>query len=302
MRIFVTGASGYIGGSIAAHLRGAGHEVLGLVRSEAKAAQLAASGVKPVLGDLADAALLARTAREADATVNAASSDDRAAVDALLDALAGSGKPFLHTSGASVVADRALGEAGGRILHDEEDFEPLPERAARAALDRAVLAAAGRGVRSVVLCNSLIYGRGRGLNPDSIQIPKLIEAARDEGAGVHIGSGANVWSTVHVDDVVDLYALALERAKPGSFLFVENGEASFRDIAAAIGRMLGFRGRTKDWPPEEAIRRWGERAAWTFGSNCRVRGRRARAELDWRPSRPSVIEEIERGSHRIEAR
>lgn len=302
MRIFVAGASGYIGGSIAAHLRDAGHDVLGLVRSREKAERLAALGVEPVLGDLDDGALLARIAQGADATVNAASSDDRGAVDAMLDALEGSGRPFLHTSGASVVADRALGEAGGRILYDDEAFEPLPERAARAALDRAVVAAAGRGVRSVVLCNSLIYGRGLGLNPDSIQIPKLIEAAKNEGMGVHIGSGANVWSTVHVGDVVELYRLALERAKPGSFLFVENGEASFREMAQAIGRMLGFGGRTKSWPPEEAIRRWGERAAWTFGSNCRVRGRRARSELGWRPSRPSVTDEIERGSHRIDAR
>ena len=165
MNVFLTGATGFIGGAIAHRLMQSGHRVRGLVRSPEKAAGLQALGVEPVPGDLSDTVLLAREAKAADAVVNAASSDDRPAVEAFLDALAGSGKPFLHTSGTSVVADDARGGWASDRIHDEDTpIEPLPDKAARAAIDRLVVDAAGRGVRSIVLCNSLIYGTGPGLH------------------------------------------------------------------------------------------------------------------------------------------
>ena len=180
MNIFLTGASGFIGGTVALRLKASGHRIRGLVRSPEKAARLQALGIKPVLGDLSDTALLAQEAKAADAVVNAASSDDRSAVDAFLDALAGSGKPFLHTSGTSVVADDAQGDrASDRIYDEDTPIEPVPGKAARVAIDRLIIDAAGGGLRSVVLCNSLIYGTGRGLHPDSVQIPALVAQAAD---------------------------------------------------------------------------------------------------------------------------
>ena len=115
MKIFCTGTSGYIGGSVAAHLLAAGHQVTGLVRSQHKADAVRDRGIEPVRGTLEDAEVLAQAARAADIVVNAASADHRGAVVALLDALAGSGKPFIHTSGSSIIGTRAGGERSCRI-------------------------------------------------------------------------------------------------------------------------------------------------------------------------------------------
>jgi nucleoside-diphosphate-sugar epimerase len=294
MTIFLTGVSGYIGGAVASRLMQDEHRIRGLVRSPEKAARLQALGIEPVLGDLSDTALLAREAMAADAVINAASADDRAAVEAMLDALAGSGKPFLHTSGTSVVADDARGDwASDRIYDEDTPIEPVPGKAARVAIDRLIVEAAGRGVRSVVLCNSLIYGTGPGLNADSVQIPALVAEARKTGVVRHIGRGLNIWSNVHVDEMADLYALALDQAPAGAFYYVENGEASFGEAAAAIARRLGI-GTPQPWPVDDAIGVLGfGHAVYSLGSNSRVRGKRARAELGWAPKHGSLIEWIE---------
>ncbi|WP_343717508.1 NAD-dependent epimerase/dehydratase family protein [Inquilinus sp.] len=295
MTIFLTGASGYIGGAVAVRLLRDGHRIRGLVRSPEKAARLQALGIEPVIGDLSDTTLLAREAEAADAVINTASADDRAAVEALLDALAGSGKPFLHTSGTSVVADDARGEwASDRIYDEDTPVEPVSGKAARVAIDRMIVEAAGRGVRSAVLCNSLIYGTGPGLNPDSVQIPALVAQARKTGVVRHIGRGLNIWSNVHVDDMADLYALALDRASAGAFYYVENGEASFAEATAAIARRLGL-GAPQPWPVDDAIAALGfGHAVYSLGSNSRVRGKRARAELGWAPKHGSLTGWIER--------
>lgn len=296
MKVFVIGATGYIGGSVAARLLAAGHEVSGLARGEAKAAALRERGIAPVPGTLDDAAALAAACRAADAVVNAASSDHRGAVEACLGALEGTGKPFLHTSGTSIVAADTAGELDERVHDETTPFTPHPLRAARVALDAEIRAAAGRGVRSVVLCNSLIYGRGLGLHEDSVQVPALIALARAKGVPCHVGRGRNAWSNVHIADVAELYLLALQWAPAGSFWFVEHGEASFQGMAAAIGRMLGLGERTQPIAMEEAIALWGEgMARLTMASSCRVRADRARAELGWRPRHDSVIAEIEHG-------
>ena len=296
MHVFIIGATGYIGGTITARLQAAGHEVSGLARDPAKAALLEKRGIAPVAGSLDDNEVLKRACRDADATINAASSDHRGAVEACLEALAGTGKPFLHTSGSSIVADDAEGEPSDAVFAEDTPFTPPPLRVARVALDRDIRAASTRGVRSVVLCNSLIYGRGLGLHEESVQVPSLVALARRRGVASHVGRGLNVWSTVHVEDVADLYLLALEKAPAGSFYFVESGEASFRDMARAIGRTLGLGEHTEPWPIAEAVALWGEsKARFTMASNSRVRAVKARADLGWRPSRPTVIADIESG-------
>jgi nucleoside-diphosphate-sugar epimerase len=295
MRVFITGATGYVGGSVAAKLVARGHQVLGLCRSEAKAAALRGIGVEPLVGTLADAAVLAEGARRADAVVNAADSDHIYAVERLLDALEGSGKTFVQTSGSSIVADRAAGEPGARIFHEDTPFEPLPERALRVAIDRIVLAAAHRGVRAVVLRPGLIYGEGLGLHKESVQIPKLAELAQASGIARHVGRGLNIWGHLHIDDAAELFLLALEKAPAGSLFYGESGEASMRDLAAAIGRRLGLGEETEPWPIEEAFRAWGAAAYTSFGSNSRIRADKARAMLGWQPKGPPLIATIERG-------
>ncbi|RDK01563.1 NAD-dependent epimerase/dehydratase family protein [Paraburkholderia lacunae] len=296
MKIFITGASGFIGGSVAAHLVRAGHRVRGLIRKPEHAAELQRLGIEPVIGTLDDRALLISEAQAADAVINAASSDHEGAVTALIEGLAGSGKPFLHTSGSSIVGDASGGEAGeARIYHEDALPEPGADKAARVAIDRLVLDAAQQNIRSAVLCNTLIYGNGAVAGSASVQLPRLVRQAQKSGVVRHVGSGGNIWSNVYLDDVAELYRLALEKTPAGTFYFVESGEASFRDMSAAIARALKL-GAPQDWPLEEALKEWGyEMASYGLGSNSRVRGERARKLLGWQPGRTSVIDWIEHG-------
>ena len=291
--IFLTGATGYIGGSLAARLVEAGSRVRGLVRSRESAALLTERGIEPVLGGLDDADLLTREARAADGVIDTASADHAASVRALIAGLEGSSKPLLHTSGSSVIGDDARGNHGSGTLFDEDT--PLVVNATkqpRRDIDLMVLGAAARGVRSAVICPSNIYGVGTGLKPDSVQIPFLAANARKQGVVQIVGAGLNVWSNVHIDDVVDLYLLALAKAPAGAFYFAENGEASFGEIGAAIARRLGLPG-VESLPPEVAAQRWGEpKAYFSLGSNSRVRSVRARRELGWAPRHASVIDWI----------
>ena len=294
LKIFITGASGFIGGSIAAHLVRAGHQVRGLIRNPEHNAELQRLGIEPVIGTLDDRALLIAEAQASDAVINAASSDHEGAVKALIEGLAGSGKPFLHTSGSSIVGDASGGEAGeARIYHEDALPEPTADKAARVAIDQLVLASAQQNIRSAVLCNTLIYGHGAVAGSASVQLPRLVRQAQKSGVVRHVGSGGNIWSNVLIDDVAELYRLALEKTPAGTFYFVESGEASFRDMSAAIARAMKL-GEPQDWPLADAQNEWGyEMASYGLGSNSRVRGERARKLLGWQPARTSVIEWIE---------
>lgn len=299
MKTFIAGATGYIGGTVARRLLADGHEVSGLARSEARAAALKEIGIAPIIGTLADTEILREAARSADCVINAANADDPFAAMTLVDALEGTGKRLIHTSGSSIVADKVDGERPGPVITEDNMPPPVPERAGRVAIDRAVLDGSRRGVHSIVICPSLIYGEGRGVNKDSVQVPKLIAASADRGAGVHVGAGKNIWSNVHIDDIADLYALAVERAPAGTFFFAENGEATMRECAAAISRMLGCGGKTVALDPAEAVRLWGSGLALiSLASNSRVSAAKARAMLGWTPSGPTLAEEIEAGRGR----
>ncbi|MFY0732376.1 NAD-dependent epimerase/dehydratase family protein [Pseudomonas sp. NFX15] len=289
MNVFVTGAAGFIGGSIATGLIQAGHTVTGLVRSAEQAEQLRVLGITPVIGTLDDSALLADQALAADAVINAASSDHRGAVEALLDALRGSGKVFLHTSGSSIVGDASGGKASDVIYFEDKLPKPTVDKAARVAIDNLILAAAMDGVNSAVICNTLIYGHSLGVHRDSVQLPRLLKQARKSGVVRHVGPGQNIWSNVHIEDVVALYLLALTKNVPGTFYFVESGEASFIDMSTAMAKALNL-GEPQDWALKDAEAEWGyEMANYGLGSNSRVRGKQARELLDWAPKRTSVV-------------
>lgn len=299
MKIFMTGASGYIGGSVAERLIAAGHSVTGLARTDAAAARLRERAIGAVRGELSSHRIVRDAARAADAVINCADASDPFVVAAIVEGLAGSDRAFLHTSGSSVIADKAVGRLSSRTYHEDTPFQPLPEKAQRVAVDRAVLASAAQGVRSVVLCPSLIYGEGRGANPDSIQIPSLIRQAVKSGVPRYIGAGENVWSTVHIDDVAAAYLLALDAARPGSFFYLENGESSLKSIVESIARLIGAKRPAETWGIDEAVAEWGPQAAWfSLGGNSRVRADKARAMLGWKPAGPGLFHEIEQGWYR----
>jgi nucleoside-diphosphate-sugar epimerase len=285
MKIFLTGANGFIGGAVASILIAGGHKVRGLVRDKTKADAVAAYGVEPVVGSLDDAALLQAEAGAADAAVNAANSDHRGAAEALLAGLAGSGKPFIHSSGSSIVADLAMGEPSDRIFEEAALIAPLADKAARVAIDRLVLGT--QGIRPVVLCNTMIYGNALGPPAQSVQVPALVREAKTSGVGRYIGRGLNRWSNVHIADVAALYALAIEKAPAGTFMYVESGEESLGEIARAIAARLDL-GAAQSWSADEAIAAWGRNmAVYSLGSNSRVRGRAA-AALGWSPAHRSI--------------
>ena len=287
MKIFCTGASGYIGGSVAAHLIAAGHQVTGLVRSPDKAEAVRARGIQPVLGTLDDGETLAQAARAADIVVNAASADHRGAVESLLGALAGSGKPFIHTSGSSIVGTRAKGERSDAIFDEDTPVTPSPARVARVALNEFILSHRDKGCRPVIICPSLIYGIGLGAGPDSVQVPLLIRLAKKRGNAAHAGPGENIWSNVHIDDLVSLYALAIEKAPAGSVLFrrerrefnarsVRGHQPHARFCGAACGdvdggsrRRMG-RGHDRGYDGVEQPRAGEARAASLAGSRTRA--------------------------------
>jgi nucleoside-diphosphate-sugar epimerase len=291
--IFLTGASGFIGGSLAIQLMANGHRVRGLVRSADKAAQLSALGIEAVMGDLDDLALLSTEVKNADAVINTASADHAASVGAMLQALEGSHKVFIHTSGSSIVGDDVRGSSKSEVIFDEST--PLQVHAlkqSRRNIDLSVLNAASRGVQSVVICPSLIYGVGKGLHTTSVQIPFLVSNAIKHGVVQIVGQGKNTWSNVHIDDVVDLYVLALDKAPAGAFYFAANGEASFLDLGQALTHRLQF-SKVEHLTPELAAAQWGVGMAYfSLGSNSRVRSVRARTELNWMPRHASVLEWI----------
>lgn len=294
MTIFITGASGFVGGTVARRLLAAGHSVRGLIRDASKAESLKALGIEPVIGSLEDSSLLTREAQQSEGVIHAADSDHRPAIEALIEGLRGSGKPLLHTSGSSVIGDDALGNSVAEAIFDED--APMvvePVKQPRRDIELRVLAGSAEGVRAVVICPSNIYGSGTGLNPRSVQIPFLVDNARKDGVVHIVGRGVNRWSNVHIEDVAELYLLALEKAPAGAFYFIENGEASFGEIGDAIARRLKL-GPVESLTVEQATERWGKvHAHYTFGSNSRVRAKRAREELGWTPHHTSALAWIE---------
>jgi nucleoside-diphosphate-sugar epimerase len=291
MKVFVTGATGYIGGSVAERLVREGHTVLGLVRSKEKASRLKERGIDPLLGTLDDWRILFDAAQAADAVIHAASADDAGSVLTLVGALERTGKPLIYTTGSGIVADNAGGEYASSIVFTEDTyFEPVPFRRPRVEMIRFVRdAAISKGIRSVVICPTMIYGAGRGLHADSDQLPKIIALSRQLGAGVYFGKGLNRYSNVHIDDLVELYLLGLEKAPGGSFFFAENGDASFKEIAEMLSCSLGFDGRTVSLSVEDVVRQAGEAGRYGVTSNSRVSAVNAR-RLGWSPKGPSLAQ------------
>ena len=290
MKVFLTGGSGYIGSAVAERLRAAGHELTGLARSDAASARLKAAGIRRVRGDFSDPASVGAAARAADGVISLATTYDPAvdgpAIDAILDALAGSNKPFVYTSGIW-----SHGDTGGAVVDETSPPRPAALVQWRQAVEDRVLEAAKRGVRSVVIRPAIVYGRGGGIPAG------FAESARKEGAARFVGTGNNRWPFVHVDDLADLYLLALEGAPAGTLLLGVSGPShEVREVAAAASRGAGAGGRTVAGPVEEARQKLGAYAD-ALVLDQQASGRRAQELLGWRPHQPDVLEDIEHGSY-----
>jgi len=295
MRIFVTGASGWIGSAVTDELLAHDHEVVGLARSDDAAAVLEAKGAKPHRGNLDDADSLAAGAAAADGVVHLAFNHDftdyagagrteHTAVQRMLDELQGSGRPFLIASGL------ATGVTGRPVTEDD----PSPHHGAdsvRGGSENLALEYAERGVRPVALrFAASVHGmRDHGF------VARLAEIARERGAAGYIGNGASRWPAVHRHDAARLVRLALDKAPAGACVHAvaESGIES-RAIAAAIGKRLGL--PTASVAPEDAEAQFGWLARF-FGMDITASSERTQELLGWRPTGPTLLEDIAAGAY-----
>ena len=290
MKVFLTGATGYIGSSVADALLAAGHSVTGLARSEEAARKLIEKGITPHRGDLRSLDGLQAAARAFAGIIHAGTTNDgpsdTAAISAMLDAVRGSGKPFVYTSGIWV-----LGDTGARIADETAPLKPAALVAWRPGLEQLVLAAARDPVRAIVIRPALVYGRGGGIPAD------FVRSARETGSARYVGTGDNRWPLVHVEDLGDLYLRAVEKAPTGVLLHASHGEAyRVRQLAEAASVGAGADGRTESWPLEEARKALGPLAD-ALVLDQQVSGEKAKSMLGWSPHGPDALEDLRHGSY-----
>lgn len=291
--VFVTGVTGYIGGTITVQLLKKGYKVLGLLRNKEDEQKVRELGIEPIIGSLDEVQLIESTIEKSDAVINTADADNPFFVATALNKMAGTGKSFIHTSGSSIVAHRDNGEFSNTIYNEDMPIDTALEKLGRIAINQSVLSYSLKSVKTIVIVPTMIYGEGLGIKKDSIQVPQMIELAKAKGIGTHIGKGENIWSNVHVADLADLYILALETANSGSIFYAENGSASYKEIALAINKKFGFGGQTASIDIDEAIKIWSpEGAHFAFGSNSRVTADKAKKLLGWAPKHNSLLQDL----------
>jgi len=291
MRVFVTGATGFVGSAVVQELMTAGHQVIGLVRSDAGAKSLATTGATVHRGDVQDLDSLKSGAAAADAVIHTAfihdfskfkesCEIDRLAITALGEALAGSSRPLIVTSGTGLLPP-------GRAT---EDDAPLPTHP-RVASEEAAEAVKARGVNvSVMRLPPSVHGDG-----DHGFVPLLIGMAREKGVSAMIGEGNNVWAAVHRLDAAKLYRLALEKGKgPTRYHATAEEGVQFKEIATVIGRRLGVPVVANS--PEEAAQHFTWFAHFA-AMDALASSAKTRASTGWNPTGPGLIADIDRDAY-----
>ena len=302
MRVFLTGATGYVGTAVAEKLLASGHSVVGLSRSEAGDAKLRAIGVIPHRGDLNDPQSLAQGALTSDGIIHTAFGNnfddfagmvgtDLLALTTMLTSLEDKNKPIVVTNGPAF-----LGDSGNGILDESAPIDETSYFAVRAKPDLEALQAANRGIRSVVIrLPFYVYGRG-----GSTFIPMQMGAAQKTGLARYIGEGANRASSVHVEDAATAYVLALESAPAGSLYHLSDGfDASAKQIAEAISQNLTVPAISTTFEIAEEI--FGTGLAHFFSMNSRISADKIKRELGWSPRADhNILEDITSGSYKTE--
>jgi nucleoside-diphosphate-sugar epimerase len=298
VKALVLGATGFLGSAICRKLLARGYETSGLFRSPDGEAKLVAAGVRPIAGSLDRPEGLSVLVREFDVVVFAAMIPfdvELRAIQIVIEALSGTSCHLLFTSGTGVLAIKAENGAWDENCFAEDDpfpFPPSGSRAARIETENLVRAASGGGLHTTVIRPPLIYGHG-----GSVQIPRLFESAIKTGEACYLGQGLNLYSNVHVDDLAEVYCLAIERGTPGALYHAVAGEANFRSLAEAVAEVVGCGTRSLDLEAARSL--WGH--FWVdlgLAVNSRSRAPRTLSELGWRPAHTDVIDDIRQGSYR----
>jgi nucleoside-diphosphate-sugar epimerase len=295
MRVFVTGATGFIGSAVVDELLGAGHEVVGLARSDQGAAALAQAGAEVLQGSLEDADSLRRGASAADGVIHAAyihdfsrmehaAQTDLQAIETLGAVLEGSSRPLVITSGTGILRP-------GHVATEDDMREVAADAHPRAASEQAARALASNGVRvSIVRPGASVHGVG-----DHGFVPYLIGIARDKGVSAYIGDGDNRWPAVHRLDAANLYRLALEKAPAGAALHAVADEGvATRTIAEIIGRHLEL--PVVSIAPEAAGEHFGWMARF-WGLDLPASSALTQERMGWTPTHVGLIGDLEEGHY-----
>lgn len=279
MKLLLTGGTGFIGSAVLAHLVAAGHQVTAVVRSQQSSLKVTDAGATGLIGDLFNASWLSSELRGHDAAIHTAAGNDQndpqlneAVIDAVIDAFAGTDRPFVHTGGIWVYGTNGT-------ISETSPVAPPAITAWRPAGEQRLLQS---GVKASVIQPGIVYGHGRG-------IPAMLAAAVDGDTVRLFGSGEQHWTTVHVDDLADLYVRAIERA-PGGRIYV--GTSGQNPTVRELGEALAVTPRPEG--DRETLARLGP-----FGEalllDQQASGNRAKSDLGWQPTRPSLVDELKAG-------
>ncbi len=292
-KVYLVGGSGYIGAHLSKALVAQGHRVSSMSRSEASDATLRALGVEPIRGAIADIEGLRQAAAGSDAVIFAAryAPEEGEALAAVIEVFEGTDKPLVLTSGASMIAEETGGEASPRRFPEASVANPPKAAAIRLPSEELVRAAAGRGVRGMVIRPPLVFGEGA-----NSKVKLMMDCAAKTGVVRYVGSGGNLWGVIHVGELADMFVRALERGRAGAVYHTVAGEVSMGDLARAVGRSIDR--PAASWTLVEAEEGYGKfNARVGLGSSCRPDGRLTEVELGLTPTRNDLLAEVASGAY-----